>query len=202
MSLCSVSVGHSGHQPYSLSVGDLDQNWKIAHVTLREETKFRYLFQGSKGDPQNSNGGIYLDDITLTETPCPTGVWTVRNFSQVLQSTVKGDRLLSPRFYNSEGYGFGLTLYPHGRTNYSQSGYLGVAFHLCSGENDAILEWPVENRQAIMTILDQEPDARNRMSSSMVFTTSKSQTSSGRCSKICSSTQKGQQMWFPSVYER
>ncbi|XP_070442260.1 LOW QUALITY PROTEIN: meprin A subunit alpha [Equus przewalskii] len=157
--------------------GDSDQNWKIAHVTLREEKKFRYLFQGTKGDPQNSNGGIYLDDITLTETPCPTGVWTVRNFSQVLQNTVKGDRLLSPRFYNSEGYGFGLTLYPHG-TNSSSSGYIRLAFHLCSGENDAILEWPVENRQVIITVLDQEADVRNRMSSSMVFTTSKSQTSS------------------------
>ncbi|XP_068850252.1 LOW QUALITY PROTEIN: meprin A subunit alpha [Capricornis sumatraensis] len=157
--------------------GDFDHNWKIAHVTFREEKKFRYLFQGTKGDPQNSSGGIYLDDITLTETPCPTGVWTVRNFSQVLQNTVKGDKLQSPRFYNSEGYGLGLTLYPQGRTSSGSSGYLGLAFHLCSGENDAVLEWPVENRQVIMTILDQEADVRKRMSSSMVFTTSKTQTS-------------------------
>nr|NP_001376287.1 meprin A subunit alpha precursor [Bos indicus x Bos taurus] len=157
--------------------GDFDHNWKIAHVTLREEKKFRYLFQGTKGDPQNSSGGIYLDDITLTETPCPAGVWTVRNFSQVLQNTVKGDKLHSPRFYNSEGYGLGLTLYPQGRTSSGSSGYLGLTFHLCSGENDAVLEWPVENRQVIMTILDQETDVRKRMSSSMVFTTSKTQTS-------------------------
>ncbi|XP_060046803.1 meprin A subunit alpha [Erinaceus europaeus] len=156
--------------------GSEDQDWKIAHVTLREEKKFRYLFQGTKGDPQNSNGGIYLDDITLTETPCPTGVWTVRNYSQVLQNTVKGDRILSPPFCNSEGYCFGLTLYPHGRPEYSSSDYTGLSFHLCSGENDAILEWPVENRQAIMTILDQEPNAMNRMSASMAFTTSKSHT--------------------------
>uniref|UniRef100_G1QWR9 Meprin A subunit n=1 Tax=Nomascus leucogenys TaxID=61853 RepID=G1QWR9_NOMLE len=154
--------------------GDDDHNWKIAHVVLKEEQKFRYLFQGTKGDPQNSTGGIYLDDITLTETPCPTGVWTVRNFSQVLENTSEGDRLQSPRFYNSEGYGFGLTLYPNGRES---SGYLRLAFHVCSGENDAILEWPVENRQVIITILDQEPDVRNRMSSSMVFTTSKLHTS-------------------------
>lgn len=163
-------------------------------MTLREEKKFRYLFQGTKGDPQNSNGGIYLDDITLTETPCPAGVWTIRNFSQVLQNTVPGEKLQSPRFYNSEGYGFGLSLYPNGRFSYSNSGYLGLTFHLCSGENDAILEWPVENRQVIMTILDQEPDARNRMSSSMVFTTSKSHTSTGRCPIICPSTRKGQGM--------
>lgn len=175
----SINVGHNCHQSYSLSSGASDQNWKIAHVTLREEKKFRYLFQGTKGDPQNSNGGIYLDDITLTETPCPTAVWTVQNFSQVLQTTVKGDRIQSPRFYSSEGYGLGLTLYPHG-SNSSSSGYLRLAFHLCSGENDAILEWPVENRQVIMTILDQEPDVRNRMSASMTFTTSESQTSSGK----------------------
>ncbi|KAG8512061.1 Meprin A subunit alpha, partial [Galemys pyrenaicus] len=156
--------------------GEGDKDWKIAHVTLREEKKFRYLFQGTRGDPQNSAGGIYLDDITLTETPCPTGVWTIRKFSQVLQNTVKGDTLLSPRFYNSEGYAFGLTLYPHGRANSTFSGYAGVAFHMCSGENDAILEWPVEHRQVIMTVLDQEPDVMNRMSASMVFTTSKSQT--------------------------
>ncbi|MBZ3872772.1 Meprin A subunit alpha [Sciurus carolinensis] len=158
--------------------GDSDHNWKIAHVTLKEEKKFRYLFQGTKGDPQNSNGGIYLDDITLTETPCPTGVWTVRNISQVLQNTIKGDKLQSPRFYNSEGYGFGVTLYPHSRITSSSSDYLGIAFHLCSGENDAILEWPVINRQAIMTILDQETDVRRRMSVSLMFTTSESHTSS------------------------
>ncbi|XP_004624455.1 meprin A subunit alpha [Octodon degus] len=157
--------------------GDSDHNWKIAHVTLREEKKFRYLFQGTKGDPQNSAGGISLDDITLTETPCPAGVWTVRNISGVLQNTEKGDKLLSPRFYNSEGYGFGVTLYPHDRATSTVSGYLGIAFHLCSGENDAILEWPVQNRQASMTILDQETDVKNRMSLNRMLTTSLSHTS-------------------------
>lgn len=148
-------------------------------MTLSEEKKFRYVFLGAKGDPGNSDGGIYLDDITLTETPCPAGVWTIRNISQVLENTVRGEKLLSPRFYNSEGYGFGVTLYPNGR-NTSNPGYLGLAFHLCSGDNDMILEWPVENRQAIMTILDQEPDARNRMPLSLMFTTSKYQTAPGR----------------------
>ncbi|XP_062954380.1 meprin A subunit alpha [Cynocephalus volans] len=157
--------------------GDADHNWKIAHVTLNEEKKFRYLFQGTRGDPGNSSGGIYLDDITLTETPCPTGVWTIHDFSQVLQSTSQGDSLRSPRFYNSEGYGFGLTLYPHS-VNSESSGSLRLGLHLCSGENDAILEWPVENRQAVITILDQDSDVRNRMSRSMTFTTSKLHTSS------------------------
>ncbi|XP_074166828.1 meprin A subunit alpha [Sminthopsis crassicaudata] len=153
--------------------GDSEYGWKIGYVTLREEVKFRYLFQGTKGDPQNSSGGIFLDDITLTETPCPRGVWMVRNFSHLLQTTVKGDMVFSPRFYSSEGYGYGVTLYPHGRIGTSLSGYVGLAFQLYSGENDAILEWPVENRQAIMTIVDNDPDPKKRMSSSMVFTTSK-----------------------------
>lgn len=179
-SKCSLNIDHILYLPYSLSSGDSDHNWKIAHVTLKEEKKFRYLFQGTKGDPQNSAGGIHLDDITLTETPCPAGVWTIRNISQVLQNTIQGDKLMSPRFYNSEGYGFGVTLYPHGRITSSNSDYLGLAFHLCSGENDAILEWPVENRQAVMTILDQETDAKNRMSLSLMFTTSQAHTSSGK----------------------
>ncbi|XP_042121718.2 meprin A subunit alpha [Peromyscus maniculatus bairdii] len=157
--------------------GDSDHNWKIAHVTFREEKKFRYLFQGTRGDSGNPEGGISLDDITLTETPCPAGVWTIRNISQVLANTPQGERVLSPRFYSPEGYGLGVTLYPNGRST-SNPGYLGLAFHLCSGENDGILEWPVENRQAIMTILDQDPDVRNRMSLSMMFTTSKNQISS------------------------
>ncbi|XP_057607875.1 meprin A subunit alpha [Chionomys nivalis] len=156
--------------------GESDHNWKIAHVTLREENKFRYLFQGTKGDPKNSSGGIFLDDVTLTETPCPAGVWTIRNISHLLADTVQGETRLSPRFYSSEGYGIGVTLYPNGRLT-SNPGYLGLSFHLYSGENDAILEWPVENRQAIMTILDQDPDVRNRMSLSLMFTTSRSQTS-------------------------
>lgn len=164
---------------FFFSSGDSDHNWKIAHVTLNEEKKFRYVFLGTKGDPGNSSGGIYLDDITLTETPCPAGVWTIRNISQILENTVKGDKLVSPRFYNSEGYGVGVTLYPNGRIT-SNSGFLGLTFHLYSGDNDAILEWPVENRQAIMTILDQEADTRNRMSLTLMFTTSKNQTSSGR----------------------
>ncbi|XP_042527816.1 meprin A subunit alpha [Dipodomys spectabilis] len=157
--------------------GDSDHRWKIAHVTLKEEKKFRYLFQGTRGDPQNSAGGIYLDDVTLTETPCPTGVWTIQNISQFLQSAAQGDRLHSPRFYNSEGYAFGVTVYPRGRVTSVDPEHVGLAFHLCSGENDAILEWPVMNRQAIMTILEQEADVRHRMSLSLMFTTSESHTS-------------------------
>ncbi|NXD71891.1 MEP1A protein, partial [Eolophus roseicapillus] len=146
---------------------DNDYNWKIAHVTLNAQKKFRYLFQGVKGNPSSSSGGIAIDDVTLTETPCPTAVWVIRNFSQFLENT-SSDVIQSPRFYSPEGYGFGISLHPHSRI----SGYSRIAFHLCSGENDGVLEWPALNRQAVLTVLDQDPDILKRMSSSRSFTTS------------------------------
>ncbi|NXT25385.1 MEP1A protein, partial [Syrrhaptes paradoxus] len=154
----------------TFQAGD-DHDWKIAHVTLNAQKKFRYLFQGLKGDPSSSSSGIAIDDVTLTETPCPTAVWVIRNFSQIINS---GSIIQSPRFYNPEGYGFGITLYP----NYQSSGYSRIAFHLCSGENDGVLEWPALNRQATLTVLDQHPNVLGRMSSSKSFTTSKDQVSS------------------------
>ncbi|XP_064002831.1 meprin A subunit alpha isoform X1 [Pogoniulus pusillus] len=152
---------------------DNDHDWKIAHVTLKAQKKFRYLFQGLKGNPSSSSGGIALDDVTLTETPCPTAVWVIRNFSQILSDTSSGT-IQSPRFYSPEGYGFGITLVPHA----SVSGYSRIAFHLCSGENDAVLEWPALNHQATLTVLDQDPDVLKRMSSRKSFTTSKDHVTS------------------------
>ncbi|NWT61944.1 MEP1A protein, partial [Erythrocercus mccallii] len=147
---------------------DSDSNWKIAHVTLNAQKKFRYLFQGLKGSPSSSSGGIAIDDVTLTEMPCPTAVWVIRNFSKILENS-SISVIESPRFYSPEGYGFGISVLP----NYRDSGYARVAFHLCSGENDAVLEWPALNRQATLTVLDQHPDVLKRMSSSKSFTTSK-----------------------------
>lgn len=155
---------------------DNDHNWKIAHVTLSAQKKFRYLFQGLKGNPNNSSGGIIIDDVTLTETPCPTAVWVIRNFSQILENPSR-DVIQSPRFYSPEGYAYGISLYPQSST----SGYTRIAFHLCSGENDAVLEWPALNRQAMLTVLDQDPDILQRMSSSRSFTTNKDQVISGKC---------------------
>ncbi|XP_027574139.1 meprin A subunit alpha isoform X2 [Pipra filicauda] len=152
---------------------DSDSNWKIAHVTLHAQKKFRYLFQGLKGNPSSSSGGIAIDDITLTETPCPTAVWVIPNFSKILENT-SISVIRSPRFYSPEGYGFGITVIP----NYNSTGYARIAFHLCSGENDAVLEWPALNRQATLTVLDQDPDVLKRMSSSKSFTTSKDHVSS------------------------
>ncbi|NWI98239.1 MEP1A protein, partial [Crypturellus undulatus] len=158
---------------------DSDTNWKIGHVTLNAQKKFRYLFQGLKGNPSSSSGGVAIDDVTLAETPCPTAVWVVRNFSQILQNA-STSVIQSPRFYSPEGYAFGISLYPQSRT----SGYSRVAFHLCSGENDGVMEWPALNRQATLTVMDQDPDILKRMSASRSFTTGNSQVLSDNTTSI------------------
>ncbi|KAF2987122.1 hypothetical protein EK904_012058, partial [Melospiza melodia maxima] len=167
-------MGQEDHTLSGRCRADSDSNWKIAHVTLNAQKKFRYLFQGLKGNPSSSLGGIAIDDVTLTETPCPTAVWVIRNFSKILENS-SISLVESPRFYSPEGYGFGISVLP----NYQNSSYARVAFHLCSGENDAVLEWPALNRQVILTVLDQDPDVLKRMSSSRSFTTSKDHVVSG-----------------------
>ncbi|KAG7259680.1 hypothetical protein CRUP_021685 [Coryphaenoides rupestris] len=147
--------------------GDGEGVWRIAHVTLRQTAKFRYFFQGVRGSA-SSSGAILVDDITLSETICPASVWQVANFSSL--ATPSGQALTSPCFSSPEGYGFGLRLYPRGLDPASQD-YLGVTFHLCSGPDDAVMEWPAVNRQAVVTVMDQDADATLRMSSSRSFTT-------------------------------
>lgn len=149
--------------------GDGSDNWKITHVTLTVTKKFRYLFQGIRGST-SSSGAIFIDDITLTETACPSAVWQIHNFTNVHATTPTGTPLKSPCFYNSEGYSFGISVYPSGRES-TYLDYVGIALHLCSGENDAVLQWPVENRQATLVVMDQDPDVKLSMSSTRSFTT-------------------------------
>ncbi|XP_004083677.2 meprin A subunit alpha [Oryzias latipes] len=149
--------------------GDGDSTWKIAHVSLKVIEKFRYIFQGVRGS-LSSSGAIFIDDITLSETVCPSAVWQIRNFTNVIENTPAWTPLKSKCFYNSEGYSFGISVYPNGRdSNYSD--YVGIAFHLCSGENDGVMEWPVQNRQVTVIVMDQDPDVKLRMSSTKSFTT-------------------------------
>ncbi|XP_016149134.1 meprin A subunit alpha [Sinocyclocheilus grahami] len=149
--------------------GDGDESWKIAHVTLNVEEKFRYFFQGIVGSNKTS-GGIFVDDITLTETSCPNAVWRIQNFTNLLKSVPHGERVQSSRFYHSEGYAYGINVYPNGRKNSSED-FVGVTFHLFTGENDAVLEWPAENRQVTVSVMDQNPDTTLQMSNSRSFTT-------------------------------
>ncbi|XP_030628055.1 meprin A subunit alpha [Chanos chanos] len=147
--------------------GDSDESWKIAHVTLNAEKKFRYIFQGTVGSKKTS-GGIFIDDVTLSEMACPNAVWQIRNFTHLLTSMPQWDSIRSERFFSSEGYSYGISVYPNGRNS---SGYLAVTFNLYSGENDAVLEWPAANRQVTITVMDQDPDVTQQMSNSRSFTT-------------------------------
>ncbi|XP_069461262.1 meprin A subunit alpha-like [Ambystoma mexicanum] len=160
--------------------GDGENAWKLAHVAFDIQARFRYVFQGTKGDPAKSMGGIFIDDVTLTETNCPSNVWHISNFSKLMQTTVKGDSLLSPVYHSSEGYSYGLKLYPHGTLTSRYNNYVAVTFHLCSSENDGVLEWPAGNRQIVLIALDQDPNAVDRMSLSKSFTTKPNDLVAGR----------------------
>ncbi|XP_035474042.1 meprin A subunit alpha [Scophthalmus maximus] len=149
--------------------GDGDDAWKIAHVTLKVTEKFRFFFQGVRGS-SNSSGAVSIDDITLTETSCPSAVWQIHNFTGLLTAAPPGSAVISQCFYNSEGYSFGISVYPNGK-NIDYPNYVGMTVHLCSGENDAVMEWPAENRQVTIVAMDQDADVKLRMSSTRSFTT-------------------------------
>ena len=153
----------------SNALGDTDDTWNIAYVTLNVAEKFRYIFQGIVGSEKTS-GAIFIDDIILSETTCPSAVWRIQKFTGLLESTLNGESVRSACFYGSEGYGYGIDVYPNGRIN-SSADYVGVTFHLCSGESDAVLEWPAINRQITITFMDQDPDVTLQMSNSRSFTT-------------------------------
>ncbi|XP_068199405.1 meprin A subunit alpha [Antennarius striatus] len=149
--------------------GDGDGAWKIAHVTLKVTEKFRYLFQGIRGTG-SSSGAILIDDVTLTETVCPNVVWQIQNFTNLLTTTPFNSSVKSGCFYNPEGYSFGISVYPNGKASGYEE-YVGLTMHLCSGENDAVMEWPARNRQMTLVAMDQDPDVKLRMSSTRSFTT-------------------------------
>ncbi len=145
--------------------------WKIAHVPLEVGVKFRYAFQAVRGVPSAPDGGIYLDDISLTETRCPNAVWTIRNFSKIMETADSTTFIDSPRFYSPEGYSYGARIMPlSGYADYTGN-YTGLYFHLYSGENDVVMQWPAVNRQATLVVMDQDPDIKLRMSTARSQTT-------------------------------
>lgn len=120
------------------------------------------VFGGVRG-PGASSGGLSIDDINLSETQCPHHVWHIRNFTQLIGSP--DGILYSPPFYSSKGYAFQIYL------DLNHSTYAGIYFHLISGANDDQLQWPCPWQQATMTLLDQNPDIRQRMSNQRSITT-------------------------------
>lgn len=133
--------------------------------------KFRYAFQAVRGDPSTSTGGIYIDDISLTETRCPNAVWRIQNFSKIMETADTNTIIDSPRFYSPEGYAYGVRVMPLSSYTDFTGNYTGLYFHLASGENDAVMQWPAVNRQATIVVMDQDPDITHRMSTARSLTT-------------------------------
>ncbi|NWW95728.1 MEP1B protein, partial [Rhynochetos jubatus] len=144
--------------------------WQLHHVSLNVTTKFRVVFQGVRGNGL-SNGGLSIDDINLSETQCPHHVWHIRNFTHLLNTSPAGTAgiIHSPPFYSSKGYAFQVRLYVNGTTDNPFN--LAVYLHLISGANDDQLQWPCAWQQGTITLLDQHPDIRQRMSNQRSITT-------------------------------
>ncbi|XP_064781227.1 meprin A, alpha (PABA peptide hydrolase), tandem duplicate 1 [Oncorhynchus masou masou] len=159
--------------------GDADHTWRIVHVSMEIEEKFRYAFQGVRGDPSTTNGGIFIDDISLTETRCPNAVWQIKNFTGILNTANNTTVMDSPVFYSPEGYRYGVRVRPVSDYSDHTGGYTGMYFHLASGENDVVMQWPALNRQAKIVVMDQDPDIQLRMSSARSLTTDLIKTPDG-----------------------
>ncbi|XP_037052873.1 meprin A subunit beta [Peromyscus leucopus] len=142
-------------------------SWQLYYVTLQVTEKFRVAFEGLKG-PGSSSGGLSIDDINLSETRCPHHIWHIQNFTQLLGS--QNANVYSPPFYSPDGYAYQIYLTLNSLTN------VGIYFHLISGANDDQLQWPCPWRQATMTLLDQNPDIRQRMSNQRSITTDPTMT--------------------------
>ncbi|XP_043849663.1 meprin A subunit beta [Dromiciops gliroides] len=136
-------------------------SWHLHHVPLAVTTKFRVVFEGTRGIGTPA-GGLSIDDINLSETRCPHHIWKISNFTQLSNLN---ERLYSPPFYSPVGYAFQVQLDVRDQTN------IGIYFSLISGANDEQLQWPCPWQQATMTLLDQNPDIRQRMSNQRSVTT-------------------------------
>ncbi|XP_004853164.1 meprin A subunit beta [Heterocephalus glaber] len=137
-------------------------SWQLYYVTLQVTSKSRVVFEGLRGAGASS-GGLSIDDINLSETQCPHHIWHIRNFTQIFDTP--NASLYSPPFYSPKGYAFQIYL------NLQSLPNVGIYFHLISGANDDQLQWPCPWQQATMTLLDQNPDIRQRMSNQRSITT-------------------------------
>ncbi|XP_043849671.1 meprin A subunit beta-like [Dromiciops gliroides] len=156
----------SSHHEISLTLLDEVKDvpvgsWQPYYVKLAATNKFRVVFEGTRGNG-TSVGGLSIDDINLSETWCPHHIWRISNFTQILSSRGVID---SPPYYSHKGYAFQVQLDASDETK------IGMYFFLISGANDEQLRWPCVWQQATMTLLDQNPDIRRRMSNERSLTT-------------------------------
>ncbi|XP_072460593.1 meprin A subunit beta-like isoform X3 [Notamacropus eugenii] len=156
----------SEHDNSSLTLVDevKDQvigTWQLHFVPLTVTTKFRVVFEGTRGIGASA-GGLSIDDLNLSETHCPHHIWKISNFMELISSS---EIIFSPPFYSKAGYAFQIQL------DVSDQNTVGIYFSLISGANDDQLQWPCPWQQATMTLLDQGPDMRRRMSNQRSVTT-------------------------------
>ncbi|XP_039768470.1 meprin A subunit beta [Ornithorhynchus anatinus] len=145
-------------------IGAPEDTWQLYHVSLNVSKKFRVVFEGVRG-AGTSPGGLSIDDINLSETRCPHHTWRIRNFTHLLDTSSQNGKIFSPPFYSPKGYAFQISL------NISDPVQVGIFFYLISGANDDSLKWPCPWQQATLTLLDQNPDIRRRMSNQRSVTT-------------------------------
>ncbi|XP_075922805.1 meprin A subunit beta isoform X1 [Petromyzon marinus] len=166
-----VRVGNSTELKEVMGVTDFsDARWKFVFHPLAETQPFRVVFEGVKGSA-TSPGGIAIDDVSIMEVKCPTHMWRIQNFSQVLASSPSGPggTIYSPRFESGEGYNFQISMYVNGTSD--NPGNLALYFHLMSGDKDNSLTWPCPWKQATMSVMDQHWDVGDRMSRTRSVTT-------------------------------
>ncbi|CAI5663612.1 unnamed protein product [Oreochromis niloticus] len=143
--------------------GKPTSHWTLHHVPLNATKQFQVEFEVRKG-AGNSTGGFSIDDINLSELECPDGTWQINDFERLLNTTDTPALIYSPRQYSSEGYAYRVALKLY-------QSYFGVFVQLVSGVYDDRLQWPCQQRQFTVQMVDQNPNIQLQMSKQMSITT-------------------------------
>ncbi|KAL3980481.1 squalene monooxygenase [Sarotherodon galilaeus] len=143
--------------------GPPTSHWTLHHVPLNATKQFQVEFGVHKG-AANSTGGFSIDDINLSELECPDGTWQINDFERLLKTTDTPSLIYSPRQYSSEGYAYRVALYLF-------QNYFGIYVQLVSGVYDDQLQWPCQQRQFTVQMVDQNPNIQLQMSKQMSITT-------------------------------
>lgn len=49
---------------------------------------------------------VAIDDLNVVDKPCETGYFVIRDYSQLIATSQKGDYIYSPLMYTDDGYAF------------------------------------------------------------------------------------------------
>lgn len=106
-------------------------------------------------------------------------IWTVTDFWEKVSRAKNGEEVRiesDPFFLGRHGYKMQLQMYPNGKDQ-GINGFISVFVALMKGQYDAILPWPFQYKLQF-TILDQNPDLKQRQN----FSISWNSTPSGNAS--------------------